>query len=244
MSAWCSISRPPADPDHPARPVPCDLPTALGHDFQDPGLLRQAFTHRSHGRPNNERLEFVGDAVLNCAIAQALYRRLSDAPEGDLSRLRANLVNQGALAALARELGLGDRLALGEGELRSGGADRPSILADALEAVIGAIFLDAGYVAAATCVERVFAKAFLTTASADAGKDPKTALQELLQGRRLGLPEYRVVRVQGEAHRQEFEVECRVATLGLVTEGRGSSRRVAEQNAARAALAGVPPASP
>ncbi len=217
---------------------------ALGHEFRDPSLLRQALTHRSHGRPNNERLEFVGDAVLNCAIAQALYQRLPDAPEGDLSRLRANLVNQGALAALARELGLGDRLDLGEGELRSGGADRPSILADALEAVIGAVFLDAGYVAAADCVGRTFAAAFAATASVDAGKDPKTALQELLQGRRLGLPEYRVVRVQGEAHRQEFEVECRVTSLGVVTEGRGSSRRHAEQNAARVALTSVTAASP
>lgn len=217
---------------------------ALGHEFRDPSLLRQALTHRSHGRPNNERLEFVGDAVLNCAIAQALYQRLPDAPEGDLSRLRANLVNQGALAALARELGLGDRLDLGEGELRSGGADRPSILADALEAVIGAVFLDAGYVAAADCVGRTFAAAFAATASVDAGKDPKTALQELLQGRRLGLPEYRVMRVQGEAHRQEFEVECRVTSLGVVTEGRGSSRRHAEQNAARVALTSVTAASP
>ena len=185
----------------------------------------------------------MGDAVLNCAIAHALYQRLPDAPEGDLSRLRANLVNQGALAALARDLGLGDRLDLGEGELRSGGADRPSILADALEAVIGAIFLDAGYVAAAAYVERTFANALAATASADAGKDPKTALQELLQGRRLGLPEYRVVRVQGEAHRQEFEVECRVATLGIVTEGHGTSRRHAEQNAARVALDKLPSAA-
>ncbi len=243
MSVCCSISRPPADPDRSGRAAPRDLPAAFGHEFHDPSLLRQALTHRSHGRPNNERLEFVGDAVLNCAIAHALYQRLPDAPEGDLSRLRANLVNQGALAALARDLGLGDRLDLGEGELRSGGADRPSILADALEAVIGAIFLDAGYVAAAAYVERTFANALAATASADAGKDPKTALQELLQGRRLGLPEYRVVRVQGEAHRQEFEVECRVATLGIVTEGHGTSRRHAEQNAARVALDKLPSAA-
>lgn len=182
--------------------------------------------------------------MLNCVIAQALFQRLPEAPEGDLSRLRSNLVNQAALAALARDLGLGERLDLGEGELRSGGAQRPSILADALEAVIGAIFVDAGYIAAARCVERAFDRAFDAAAADETGKDPKTALQELLQGRRLGLPEYRVVQVQGEAHRQEFEVECRVAALDVVTQGRGTSRRNAEQNAARLALARLPAARP
>ena len=174
--------------------------------------------------------------MLNCVIAHALYQRLPDAPEGDLSRLRASLVNQATLAALARDLGLGEQLALGEGELRSGGAERPSILADALEAVLGAVFLDGGYAAVEASIERVFGGSFATMASVDNGKDPKTTLQELLQGRRLALPEYRVAHVHGEAHRQEFEVECRIGSLGIVTSGRGTSRRHAEQSAAGAAI--------
>ena len=210
-----------------------ELTRTLGHDFADPALLRQALTHRSHSQPHNERLEFIGDSILNCVIAATLYRRFPVLTEGELSRLRAGLVNQQSLAEIAGGLQLGRMLRLGEGEARSGGASRPSIVADALEAVIGAMYLDAGFDAAERFVLRVFDTNLAALDPVAPSKDPKTQLQELLQARRLPLPEYRVVAVRGEAHRQEFEVECVVPDLGLRAAGSGSSRRTAEQIAAR-----------
>jgi len=217
------------------------LEAALGHGFRRPESLRQALTHRSFGSPHNERLEFLGDSLLNCAVAGALYERFPELREGELSRLRANLVRQETLAGVARELGLGDCLRLGEGELKSGGAARPSILADALEAVIGAVYLDAGFDAVRAMVERLFAPAIENIDPNDAGKDPKTALQEVLQGRHLPLPRYSLLATRGEAHAQEFEVECLIPDLAIRSVGRGSSRRNAEQQAAQRALAGIKP---
>ncbi len=208
---------------------------ALGHVFSDTGLLRQALTHRSHSQPHNERLEFVGDAVLNCVIAHELFRRFPTLPEGDLSRLRAGLVNQGSLAEHAQALGLGESVMLGEGEARSGGAGRPSILADTVEALIGAVFIDAGFERAESITLDVFRDALASLDPVATSKDPKTLLQEHLQARRLSLPVYRVVEVRGEPHRQEFEVECLAMGLGIRAVGTGSSRRAAEQVAARLA---------
>ncbi|MDR1853655.1 MAG: ribonuclease III [Azoarcus sp.] len=213
------------------------LQRRLGHAFADSRLLAEALTHRSFGQPNNERLEFLGDSVLNCAMSLALYARFSDLREGDLSRLRASLVCQEALARVAATLELGDCLRLGEGELRSGGARRPSILADAVEAVIAAVTLDAGFEAARALVERLFAPLLAEVDPAAPGKDPKTALQEWLQARKLALPVYTMLRVLGEAHAQEFEVSCEVAKFALRTVGRGGSRRAAEQQSAELALA-------
>jgi len=210
-------------------------PSLLGHPFRDPALLRQALTHRSHSAPHNERLEFLGDAVLNCTVAALLYERFPHLAEGDLSRLRASLVNQETLSRIAASLELGARLRLGEGELKSGGARRPSILADALEAVVGAIFLDGGFEPAARAVGETFASLLLQLDPGTLGKDPKTQLQEYLQGRRLSLPQYNVVSVRGEAHEQQFQVECLVPELDIRTLGDGSSRRGAEQSAARRA---------
>jgi ribonuclease-3 len=211
------------------------LAQRLGYDFRDPSLLRQALTHRSFGGSNNERLEFLGDGVLNCLIAAQLYHRFPGLAEGNLSRLRASLVNQETLSRLAHSLDLGAHLRLGEGELRSGGFRRPSILADALEAVLGAIYLDGGFEAVAEAVTRLYAPLLAELDPRTEGKDPKTLLQELLQGRRLALPVYNVVQVSGEAHEQHFRVECLIPQLGIRTEGDGPSRRAAEQSAARAA---------
>jgi ribonuclease-3 len=207
----------------------------FGHRFEDRALLLRALTHRSHGPAHNERLEFLGDSVLNCAVAFELYCRFPDLPEGELSRLRAHLVNQETLAATARGLDLGSVLLLGEGELRSGGAERPSILADALEAVVGAVFLDGGYQAALEVVQGMLADVLMTLDPATSGKDPKTTLQEHLQAHRIGLPQYAVVATRGVAHKQAFEVECVIPELGIRTLGEGSSRRSAEQCAARLA---------
>jgi ribonuclease-3 len=212
------------------------LQQRLQHSFQDPRLLARALTHRSFSAEHNERLEFLGDSVLNLAVAQLLYERLRDLPEGDLSRVRANLVKQDTLHRLAVGLGLTGLLRLGEGEARSGGHKRPSILADALEAVIGAVHLDAGYAAAEALVRRLFAEVEINPTMSAAAKDPKTELQEVLQGRRMKLPLYRVVGTLGAAHRQTFEVECEVSELGLVERGIGASRRAAEQAAAQAML--------
>src|SRR5512134_4205971 len=176
----------------------------LGYTFRRPALLQQALTHRSHGAQHNERLEFVGDAVLNCVVAATLYERFPDIPEGELSRVRASLVNRDMLADVARRIGLGEAIRLGEGEQRSGGPDRPSILADALEAVIGAVFLDGGFDAARDTVDRVFDEVLRDVDPAALGKDPKTRLQEWLQGRRLPVPEYAITGVSGEAHAQTF----------------------------------------
>jgi ribonuclease-3 len=219
--------------------MPDDFRERLGHAFARPELLVQALTHRSYGSRHNERLEFVGDAVLNCVVAHALFERFPDLPEGDLSRVRANLVNRDTLADLARRLGVGEAIRVGEGELRSGGTERPSILADALEAVFGAVFVDAGFAAARATIERAFDDV-LRDADPDAlGKDPKTRLQEWLQARRLAVPEYRVIEVAGEAHAQTFTAECRIDPLGIATQGTGASRRTAEQAAAAAAFATV-----
>jgi ribonuclease-3 len=209
------------------------LARRLGYDFRDSSLLRQALTHRSFGATHNERLEFLGDSVLNCVIARRLYEDLSGLPEGDLSRLRAHLVNQKKLAALGREIGLGDAVLLGEGEVRSRGRERPSILANALEAVLGAVFLDGGFPAAQAVVLRLYADAFSTLDPRAMGKDPKTRLQEFLQGRRIPLPRYSVVAIRGEAHDQQFQVECLIPELKIRAVGEGASRRAAEQEAAR-----------
>jgi ribonuclease-3 len=207
----------------------------LGHEFARPELLRQALTHRSHGSPNNERLEFLGDSVLNCAIAARLYQTYPRLPEGDLSRMRAALVKEQTLAEIAFRLKLGDILMLGEGELKSGGFRRPSILADALEAIIGAVYLDAGFVAAEQMILALYEPLLLNLDPKTIAKDPKTQLQEYLQSRKLPLPQYEVLAIRGEAHEQEFEVECIIPGLNIRSLGEGHSRRSAEQNAAIAA---------
>jgi ribonuclease-3 len=212
------------------------LQRRLGYTFRNPALLRRAITHRSHAADHNERLEFIGDSLLNCVVAILLFERLPGLPEGDLSRLRAGLVNQSALFEIAQALELGDELLLGEGELKSGGFRRPSILADGFEAVLGAIFLDSGFAEVRRVVEALVAGRIDRAGEAPPAKDPKTALQESLQGRRLPLPRYVVVAVGGEAHRQVFRVECRVDELGLAAVGEGASRRAAEQQAAEAVL--------
>jgi ribonuclease III len=212
------------------------LARRLGYTFKDPLLLRQALTHRSHGAPNNERLEFLGDGLLNFVVARMLFERFPMLPEGDLSRLRASLVNQQSLAEIAGSLALGAQLRLGEGELKSGGYRRPSILADALEAVIGALFLDGGFAAAEQVLQRLYEPLLSAADPSAMGKDPKTMLQEFLQGRRLALPQYSVVEVSGEAHEQHFRVECAISEPALRTHGEGPNRRAAEQEAARAAF--------
>lgn len=205
---------------------------ALGHVFIRPELLQQALTHRSLGSTHNERLEFIGDAVLNCVIAAVLFQRYPDMPEGELSRLRSSLVNKDTLFRLAQGLGLGQSIRLGEGELRSGGSARPSILADTLEAVFGAVFVDGGFDAARTSIEAVYTKELADLDPAALAKDPKTRLQEWLQARRIQVPEYAIVAVTGEAHLQSFDVECRIPALGIAVAGSGPSRRAAEQAAA------------
>ncbi|MEW5967103.1 MAG: ribonuclease III [Pseudomonadota bacterium] len=211
------------------------LQQALGYTFTRPDLLVQALTHRSYGATNNERLEFLGDSVLNCSVARALYDAFPDLPEGSLSRLRANLVRQETLADIAVALKLGESLRLGEGELKSGGFRRPSILADALESLFGAIFLDAGFDAAQRVVRHLFDPLVAKIDPRASGKDPKTQLQEILQSRRLPLPEYQLIDTRGEAHDQSFIVDCVLARPALTTRGVGKSRRAAEQEAARQA---------
>jgi ribonuclease-3 len=211
------------------------LGESLGHAFRRPELLRQALTHRSFGADHNERLEFIGDAVLDCVIALILFRRFPAMPEGELSRLRSNLVNKETLHRLALSLGLGSSLRLGEGELRSGGAARASILADALEALFGAILVDAGFDAAQAAIQRVYAAELDDVERTGLPKDAKTRLQEWLQGRRLPVPEYSIAAVAGEAHRQSFEVLCRIPALGIAATGTGPNRRAAEQAAAASA---------
>jgi len=213
------------------------LEQSLAHCFIRPELLRQALTHRSHSSPHNERLEFLGDSVLNCTVATLLFQQFPNLKEGELSRLRANLVRQEALAEIAADLGLGDILRLGEGELKSGGFRRPSILADALEAIFGAIYLDAGFDAAKTTIERLYRTRIDRIDPRNTGKDAKTALQEWLQGRRLPLPHYELAETHGEAHAQEFVVHCSIPSIDLQVTGRGGSRRAAEQEAAQSAIA-------
>ncbi|HQV88338.1 MAG: ribonuclease III [Nitrosomonas sp.] len=207
----------------------------LGYYFSQSELLREALTHRSHSTPHNERLEFLGDAILNCAIAGLIYKFFPDLPEGHLSRLRANFVNQRALSELALSLQMDKIIKLGEGEIRSGGYHRPSILADALEAVLGAIYLDSTYVQAEKVVAKLYKPMMERVDLNTQGKDPKTLLQEFLQSQKLALPEYLVVMTTGKAHKQKFKVECVIPTFNIRTIGEGTSRRRAEQAAAKLA---------
>ncbi len=217
-----------------------ELPEALlrllQYRFREPSLLALALTHRSRGSDNNERLEFLGDSVLNLIISALLYDRFPDLSEGDLTRLRASLVNKPSLAALARELSLGEYLQLGEGELRSGGFDRDSILADALEAVFGAIYLDGGLDEARRVIASRYRDSLERLDPRAVPKDPKTRLQEYLQKRSLPTPDYVVTQVSGDAHNQRFVVECRTEALDELVRGEGNSRRLAEQQAAALAL--------
>jgi ribonuclease-3 len=209
------------------------LEERLGYRFGRPALLAQALTHRSFGTPHNERLEFLGDSVLGFVIARELFARFEAQPEGKLSRIRATLVREQTLAELARSIGLGEFLSLGEGELKSGGAERPSILADALEAILGAVLLDGGAEEAARVILALYAARLEEIDPRQDTKDPKTRLQEHLQARRINVPAYRVLATRGVAPNEEFEVECRVEALDLVGTGAGSTRRRAEQEAAR-----------
>lgn len=208
----------------------------LGYEFRAKDLLRQALTHRSHGTPNNERLEFLGDSVLSLVISTKLYHDFPKLPEGDLSRVRAHLVKEPTLAEIALGLSLGDYLLLGEGELKSGGFRRPSILADALEAIVGAIYLDGGFFEAQRVLNTLYAPIVAKLEPKKLSKDPKTQLQEYLQGRKIQLPKYTIIATEGEAHEQHFKVECFIAALSLRVHGEGSSRRKAEQEAARLAF--------
>jgi ribonuclease-3 len=212
------------------------LTRQLGVEFTDPGLLALAFTHRSHGAANNERLEYLGDAVLSFVVAELLFRRFPDASEGELSRYRASLVSGESLAAIAAGLGLGEQLRLGEGELKSGGQRRATILADALEAIFGAVYLDQGLEVARTVAARLFGEALAALPDSAALKDPKTRLQEWLQGRGYRLPTYTVLAVSGEPHEQHFRIRCDVEELSLAAEAEGTSRRRAEQEAAQGIL--------
>jgi len=208
------------------------LERVLGHSFTDPGLLSTALTHRSVGSRNNERLEFLGDSIINHIIAEALYQRFPDASEGDMSRMRASLVKGDTLAELAREMKLGEHLVLGPGERKSGGHRRTSILADTVEALAGAILLDAGYERCRACVGGWYRHRLQQLSLGAADKDAKTRLQEYLQAEGNPLPEYELVAVKGEDHDQQFNVACRLSRPQLVAEGSGKSRRKAEQAAA------------
>jgi ribonuclease-3 len=203
--------------------------------FKQPQLLQRALTHRSYAPEHNERLEFLGDSLLGCVIAKYLYCEFPDLSEGDLSRLRSNLVKESTLVIFAQQLKLGSQLRLGEGELKSGGCNRPSILADAVEALFGAVFMDDGYEAAERVVLNLFVPYLAKVDMTTLGKDPKTLLQENLQARRLALPVYTVIDTQGVAHDQLFQVECTIPALKISTRGAGTSRRNAEQQAALAA---------
>ncbi|WP_028226891.1 ribonuclease III [Paraburkholderia ferrariae] len=220
------------------------LESRLRYEFRNAELLRQALTHRSHSATHNERLEFLGDSVLNCAVAALLFQRFGKLDEGDLSRVRANLVKQQSLYEIAQALNIADGLRLGEGELRSGGFRRPSILADALEAIFGAIFLDGGFDAAQTVIKRLYVPILDHIDPRTLGKDSKTLLQEYLQGHKIALPTYTVIATHGAAHNQQFEVECTVPKLDVKVSGSGASRRAAEQAAAKKALDEVMAAAP
>ncbi len=215
------------------------LQAALDYHYQDQHLLEQALTHRSHGMPHNERLEFLGDSVLNFVVSTLLFTEHAEMDEGDLSRVRANLVKQAALADIAQKLSLSTYLRLGEGELKSGGFRRPSILADALEAIFGALYLDGGYPQVSRVIERLYRPILSQIDVRTFGKDPKTLLQEIMQGRGLGLPRYEVVSTHGAAHDQTFDVLCEAAQLDIRIQASGSSRRAAEQAAARQVIAAI-----
>jgi ribonuclease-3 len=213
------------------------LQQRLGYRFDQLGLLTRALTHRSASADHNERLEFLGDAVLQTAVSALLYERFAGSDEGDLTRVRAHLVREDSLHRVALALGLPEVLRLSEGEARGGGAQRPSILADALEALIGAAFLDGGFAPAQAMVAQLFGETITGTEVDSWRKDAKTELQEWLQARKLPVPAYRIVATRGQAHAQTFDVECAVLPLGLTEQGEGKSRRVAEQEAARRMLA-------
>ncbi len=213
-----------------------DLSKRLTYCFKDGQLLTQALTHRSFGAQNNERLEFLGDGALNFIIAHQLYQRFPKLAEGDLSRLRAQLVKEATLSEIALSLNLGDALRLGEGELKSAGWRRPSILADALEAIIGAVYLDGGFSEAKAFVLNLYAQRLETIDPKVIDKDPKSLLQELLQSRKIAVPEYTVTHTSGEAHAQKFVVQCVIEKHNICTVGEGNSRRIAEQQAAQQAL--------
>lgn len=223
-------------PESDDEPTLAALQRRLGYAFRDEALLRRALTHRSFGADHNERLEFLGDAVLSAAISALLYERFAGSDEGDLTRVRAHLVREDSLHRVALALGLPDVLRLSEGEARGGGAQRPSILADALEAVIGGVFLDGGFEPAQALVRRLFGDVIAGTDADSWSKDAKTELQEWLQARKLPVPAYSIVATRGQAHAQTFQVECVVAALGLREQGEGRSRRAAEQEAARRML--------
>ena len=216
--------------------MPHPLEQKIGYIFRDPSLLQTALTHRSHSVTNNERLEFLGDSILDAVIAMRLFERFPELPEGDLSRLRSNLVNQESLYQLALSLSLGQYLRLGEGELKSGGVERPSTLADAVEALFGAVWLDAGFAAVEEVVASLYIEKLKAIVPGQSIKDAKTRLQEYLQGRRMPLPAYSLSKIQGEAHAQKFTVKCEIESLKICTEGHGASRRAAEQMAAQYAL--------
>jgi ribonuclease-3 len=220
------------------------LENRLDYHFGDAALLEQALTHRSHGARHNERLEFLGDSVLNFVVAAMLFERYSKIDEGDLSRLRANLVKQASLADIAQRLELSQYLRLGEGELKSGGFRRPSILADTVEAIFGAVFLDAGFDAARRVIVRQYQPVLASVDPKTLGKDAKTLLQEFLQGRKMALPLYTVVATPGAAHSQQFEVECAIPALDIKVMAPGASRRAAEQSAAKLALEAALAVSP
>ena len=215
------------------------LQRQLGHRFADPAQLQRALTHRSWGSEHNERLEFLGDAVLSLAVSELLYERFAGSDEGDLTRVRAHLVREDSLHRAALTLGLPELMRLSEGEARGGGAQRPSILADAVEALIGAVFLDGGYERARGMVQNLFGDVIRATEADSWSKDAKTELQEWLQARRIAVPAYRITATHGQAHAQTFEVECQVAALGLRELGQGKSRRAAEQEAARRMVAAL-----
>jgi ribonuclease-3 len=212
------------------------LETVLGYTFQNKALLELALTHRSHGARNNERLEFLGDSVLGTSISSLLYHRYGKLDEGDLSRVRANLVKQAALADIAQRLNISQSLRLGEGELKSGGFRRPSILADTLEAILGAVYLDAGFEQAQAVIQRLYEPVLSAVDPKTIGKDAKTLLQEFLQAHKMSLPNYTVVATHGAAHNQQFEVSCDIEQLDIQVQAAGSSRRAAEQTAAKLAL--------
>lgn len=215
------------------------LAASLGYTFKQPDLLRQALTHRSYSAANNERLEFLGDGVLGCVIAGQLYQRFPNTPEGDLSRLRSHLVKESTLSELATKLDIGSKLKLGDGEMKTAGWRRPSVLADAMEALIGAVYLDGGFAAAEALILRLYDGRFGALDPKTLGKDPKTLLQEHLQAQKIALPQYTVLATEGEAHCQTFRVECYIPALNLRTQGEAGNRRAAEQQAAQAAYESI-----
>ena len=212
-----------------------ELEDRIKYTFKNRSLLNEALTHRSFGTPNNERLEFLGDAVLNLVIGRYLFERHNDLPEGDLTRVRSVLVDQDGLTRISMDLDLGNYLKLGAGEQKTGGSERPSILSDAVEALFGAVYIDSGFESVERVIQYLYSSYLENTDPRELSKDPKTKLQEFLQGMRLGLPDYQVIDILGEAHDQEFLVECRVSNFDVAARGNGRSRRSAEQEAARLA---------